>query len=162
MKTNKNTVNSLFNSIQFNSIPKIVSLIALLFILLFSISCSSNEKPTEDNNKERTLSYYAGTWYPQGGSGTYGACLIINSDGSITHIKYKDRYSVYFDKEETIPATSIKRISDTNFTYSFKNPYKPTGVKNAEIWFYNDKLGTVSYYHNYRHEFGVRGFGLYK
>ena len=149
-----------FNSIQFNSIPKIVFLIALLFILLFLISCSSNEKPTEDNNKERTLSYYAGTWYAQGGS--YEACLIINSDGSITHLEFKDGYRVYFDKKETIPATSIKRISDTNFTYSFKNPYKPTGVKNAEISFYNDKLGTVSYYHNYIHESGVGGFGLYK
>ena len=36
----------------FNSILKIISLIALLFILLFSISCSSNEDPNEDRPKD--------------------------------------------------------------------------------------------------------------
>ena len=39
--------------IQFNSILKIISLIALLFILLFSISCSSNEDPNEYRPKDR-------------------------------------------------------------------------------------------------------------
>ena len=75
-KIKKNTVNSLFNSIQFNSIPKIIFLIALLFL----VSCSSNEDPIE-GNKERTLSYYAGTW----GWNNAGIYFIINSDGSITH-----------------------------------------------------------------------------
>ena len=49
----------LFNSIQFNSIPKIISLIALLFILLFSISCKSNENPRKVLYR---LSDIEGTW----------------------------------------------------------------------------------------------------
>ena len=64
----------------------------------------------------------------------------INSDGSITHKKnnvpYGGKYYSFFDKDETIPATSIKRINDTNFTYSFK-----TGIN--EIRFYSDKEGLV-------------------
>lgn len=44
----KNLRNTTVNSL-FNSIPKIVSLIALLFILLFSISCKSNEEPEPFN-----------------------------------------------------------------------------------------------------------------
>ena len=43
-KLDKTAVNSLFNSIQFNSIPKIVSLI----VLLFSISCKSKYASTEE------------------------------------------------------------------------------------------------------------------
>ena len=51
-KIKKITVNSLFNSIQFNSIPKIISLIALLLILLFSISCKSNENPNTEKPQQ--------------------------------------------------------------------------------------------------------------
>ena len=57
-KLKKTTVNSLFNSIQFNSIPKIVSIIALLFILLFLISCSSIEEP----ETEKPPHELAGKW----------------------------------------------------------------------------------------------------
>ena len=117
------------------------------------VSCSSNEDPIE-GNKERTLSYYAGTWDVY----RAGIYLTINSDGSITH---KSNVN-FFDKDETIPATSIKRISDTNFTYSFKNPDKGIGFTNAEIHFYNNITGGVWNYNHHRGEFGMRGRSLYK
>lgn len=45
--------------IQFNSIPKIISLILLLSLLLFSISCKSNENPRKVLYK---VSDIEGTW----------------------------------------------------------------------------------------------------
>ena len=62
-----------FNSIQFNSIPKIISLIALLFILLFSISCKPKQKPEEHSRAE-----LAGTW-----SCNYASSVYIFGDGSL-------------------------------------------------------------------------------
>ena len=80
-KIKKITVNSLFNSIQFNSIPKIVSLITLLsFILLFSISC--NEDPTKVLYK---VSDIEGTWESADTSETF----TINGDGSINFTNLK-------------------------------------------------------------------------
>ena len=108
------------------------------------VSCSSNEDPIEDDNKERTLSYYAGTWvYPS----NHQIYYTIDLDGSITHKRNPHTH----DKDETIPATSIKRINDTNFTYPFKNPYKYNGATNAEIYFYNDKEGWIAWYHGNTH-----------
>ena len=131
-----------FNSIQFNSIPKIISLIALLFL----IGCSSNEDPTEDENKERTLSYYAGTWAYDWGE-YQGIYFTINPDGSITHREN----GKFWDKDETIPATSIKKISNTNFTYSFKNSSKRDGATYSEIFFHENKGGGFWNYSN-RHK----------
>ena len=78
-KIKKFTVNSLFNSIQFNSIPKIVSLIVLLFILLFLVSCSSNEDPNTEKPQQNPEPKYlelAGTWKAYG----YAEDYIINID----------------------------------------------------------------------------------
>ena len=104
------------------------------------VSCSSIEEPIEDDNKEKTLSYYAGTWeYPLNPTRIY---FIINLDGSITH----KGNSPIFDKDETIPATSIKKINDTNLTYSFKNPCKHNGGTNAQIYFISDKECDIRWY----------------
>ena len=94
------TINSLFNSIQFNSIPKIVSLInnhfkiflvALLsFILLFSISCKSNEspKPPEPPKPYTPKHELEGTWigYDKKDTGyeNYELKFTVDSDGNIT------------------------------------------------------------------------------
>ena len=94
----KITVNMLFNSIQFNSIPKIVSLInshfkifliALLsFILLFSISCESNEKPPEPPKPYTPKHELEGTWVGYDKKDTkyenYELKFTVDSDGNIT------------------------------------------------------------------------------
>ena len=74
----------LFNSIQFNSIPKIVSLIALLFILLFSISCKSNENPKNENPKKvlYKVSDIEGTWRNTTASDTF--TISSNGDFNLT------------------------------------------------------------------------------
>ena len=55
----KTTVNSLFNSIQFLKLYlnrfKIFLITLLSLILLFSISCSSNEEPNEEIDKNRLI-----------------------------------------------------------------------------------------------------------
>ena len=75
-----------FNSIQFNSIPKIVSLIVLLFILLFSISCKSKQKPEEHSRAE-----LAGIWDTVGGTAPY---IYVLDDGDVM---YRGPWSKYFD-----------------------------------------------------------------
>ena len=78
----------LFNSIQFNSIPKIVSLIILLsFILLFSISC--NEDPMRVLYK---VSDIEGTWKSTDTSETF----TINGDGSINFTNSKEFTSTQY------------------------------------------------------------------
>ena len=74
----------LFNSIQFNSITKIVSLIALLFILLFSISCKSNENPKNENPKKvlYKVSDIEGTWRNTTASDTF--TISSNGDFNLT------------------------------------------------------------------------------
>lgn len=76
----------LFNSIQFNSIPKIISLIVLLFILLFSISCKPKQKPEEHSRAE-----LAGIWYTVGGTAPY---IYVLDDGDVM---YRGPWSKYFD-----------------------------------------------------------------
>ena len=61
--------------IQFNSIPKIISLIVLLFILLFSISCKSKQKPEEHSKVE-----LVGSW---GTKDNYPSDVYIFGDGSL-------------------------------------------------------------------------------
>ena len=74
----------LFNSIQFNSIPKIVSLIALLFILLFLVSCKSNENPKNENPKKvlYKVSDIEGTWRNTTASDTF--TISSNGDFNLT------------------------------------------------------------------------------
>lgn len=64
----------------FNSIPKIISLIALLFILLFLVSCKSNENPKNENPKKvlYKLSDIEGTWRNTTASDTF----TISSNGN--------------------------------------------------------------------------------
>ena len=78
----------LFNSIQFNSIPKIISLIILLFILLFSISCKSNENPKKVLYK---LSDIEGTWRSTTASDTF----TISSNGDFNLTTSQGNSSLY-------------------------------------------------------------------
>ena len=94
------------------------------------------------------MSYYAGTWnYVFGNNALTGIYFIINSDGSITH----KVNGIYWGEDEKIPATSIKKISDTNFTYSFRNPSKRDGATYSEIFFHENKGGGFLNYSN-RHK----------
>lgn len=74
--------------IQFNSIPKIISLIALLFILLFSISCKSNENPKKVLYK---LSDIEGTWRSTTASDTF----TISSNGDFNLTTSQGNSSLY-------------------------------------------------------------------
>ena len=82
---------------------KIFLIVLLLFALLFSISCKSNEEPNEN-----TLSNYAGTWYDK--DNPADEVIVINSDGSIT-----------INDETTGSAniTDITKNSDTNYSFYY-------------------------------------------
>ena len=78
-------------------------IILLSFILLFSISCSSDENPTS-----RGIGYYAGAWYDR--DNPTDEVIVINSDGSIT-----------INDETTGSAniTDITKNSDTNYSFYY-------------------------------------------
>ena len=97
-KIKKTTVNLLFNSIQFNSITKIISLIALLFILLLSISCKSNENPKKVLYK---VSDIEGTWR----SADTSDFFTINGNGYIDLTTSQGNSSTYisgYDRNQEI------------------------------------------------------------
>ena len=87
----------------FNSIPKIISLIALLFILLFSISCKSNENPKKVLYK---VSDIEGTWRSVDTSETFtisgnGNIDLTTSQGtSSTYIYGYDRNQEILERDE--------------------------------------------------------------
>ena len=89
-KLDKTTVNSLFNSI-----PKIVSLIALLFILLFSISCKSKQEPTEAVIPQE----YSGKYILSYGDGNYNSDFYYKTTSSnciISSEKYNNGAISYY------------------------------------------------------------------
>lgn len=81
---------------------KIFLIVLLLFALLFSISCKSNEEPNEN-----TLSNYAGTWYDK--DNPADEVIVINSDGSIT----------INDVSGATKITDITKNSDTNYSFYY-------------------------------------------
>lgn len=88
--------------------PKIVSLIILLsLILLFSISCKSNEDP---KTEEKTFASYAGTWWGDFGKGVEEALITINTDGSFTILNANTQ----------VPSSAITKSSDTSYTVSYE------------------------------------------
>ena len=79
---NKTSVNSLFDSI-----PKIISLIALLLILLFSISCKSEPlNPTEETYNSLIPKEYSGKYiYNASGNYNYNDYFETTSSNCIIH-----------------------------------------------------------------------------
>lgn len=84
---NENKENYCKFVIQFNSIPKIISLIVLLFILLFSISCKSKQKPEGHSRAELT-----GIW--DVASGGWATQIYVLDDGDVM---YRGPWSKYYD-----------------------------------------------------------------
>ena len=110
-KLKKTTVNSLFNSIQFNSIPKIISLIALLFLLLFLVSCSSNEEPESEPKYLELVGLWTTDTYTWN-KGDSGRSFEVYNNGNIAFI-----YSNYRGSPCT-NYTNTKKIDD-NFDYPY-------------------------------------------
>ena len=136
--------------IQFNSIPKIISLIVLLFILLFSISCKSKQKPN-DNTKYLEL---VGSW---GTKDNYPSDVYIFSDGSLILLnnwnaivgKVADTFDSYphtiklrgtnQDGANKNDAGTVTFYSATNLYFSFDF----NGSKKEDNFYkYSDKLIT--------------------
>ena len=83
-------------------------LIILSLIALFSISWDNKGKTGTEG---RTLSYYAGNWWAKvPGKTDETNIFTINTDGSIT-LKLGSSGS-----EETIPSSSVTRVSNTHYT----------------------------------------------
>ena len=91
--------------------------IILSLIALFLISCDNKNKTGEEEVKEeRTLSYYAGNWWGKAPGATAETNIFtINIDGSLT-IKGDSG-----NPDMPIPSSSVKRVSDTNYTASLSD-----------------------------------------
>lgn len=110
----------LFNSIQFNSIPKIVSLIVLLFILLFSISCKSKQKPEGHSRAE-----LVGSW---GTKDNYPSDVYIFGDGSL----------ILLNNWNAI----VGKVADAFDSYPYTIKLRGTNQSGAN----KDDAGTVTFY----------------
>ena len=121
----------------FNSINKFVLknlkikkiFFALLsFFILFTISCG-NENKTKNEIYERNISYYAGDWI---NSDTKEKIFIINSNGSI------------IVNGENILPKSIKKNSETNYTFKVMPEWINKSSYTFNINFVNDAKGKVN------------------
>ena len=133
MKNNKNYCKfvSQVKSSQVKSSAKIISLIAL-FILLFSISCKSNEKPPEPPTVKHELE---GTWV--GYDKKYELKFTVDSDGNITLSP-----EPYLDKDDLrVPYnyTGKLTVGDT-FNYPFT-----AKVSNYDVYVYYDEEGKLTF-----------------
>ena len=154
------TVNSLFNSIQFNSIPKIISLIALLFILLFFVSCESNEKPPEHPKPYTPKHELEGTWigYDKNHHNSKVE-LRIDGDGNITLSP-----EPYLNKNDLpVPYSYTGKLTvDNAFVYPFT-----ASVSNYLIYYFYDELGMFTFKDssnctaNYMRAAGFKGSGFH-
>ena len=142
-----------FNSIQFNSIPKIISLIALLF----SISCSSNEEP-----KKHSKSELVGTWNNQEQLKRNNFILDIDSEGNLNfncglkdysghHYNYSGKLADTFNYPYTIELTftasshSSTSCKDANNNYLINEIVNLTPKsKTAKFTFTDASTCTVS------------------
>ena len=109
--------------------------IILSLIALFLISCDNKNKTgaEEVKKEERTLSYYAGNWWGKAPRATTETNIFtINIDGSLT-IKGDGG-----NPDMPIPSSSVKRVSDTNYTASHSDG---SGSVNFTFIFTSDTQG---------------------
>ena len=123
----------LFNSIQFNSITKIISLIALLFILLFSINCKSNEDPTEKQPKYLEL---VGSWKNDNYNNIYTFTINNNGDIKLERNGFSHTYSGKIADNFDYPYTTeiVTTIGSTTRigTITFNSASSCTG---SSLWY---------------------------
>ena len=112
----------------FNFKIKKIFFALLSFFILFTISCG-NENKTKNEIYERNISYYAGDWI---NSDTKEKIFIINSDGSI------------IVNGENILPKSIKKNSETNYTFKVMPEWINKSSYTFNINFINDAKGKVN------------------
>jgi len=112
----------------FNLKIKKIFFALLSFFILFTISCG-NENKTKKEIYERNISYYAGDWI---NSDTKEKIFIINSDGSI------------IVNGENILPKSIKKNSETNYTFKVMPEWIKKSSYTFNINFINDAKGKVN------------------
>ena len=112
----------------FNFKIKKIFFALLSFFILFTISCG-NENKTKNEIYERNISYYAGDWI---NSDTKEKIFIINSDGSI------------IVNGANILPKSIKKNSETNYTFKVMPEWIKKSSYTFNINFINDAKGKVN------------------
>ena len=112
----------------FNFKIKKIFFALLSFFILFTISCG-NENKTKKEIYERNISYYAGDWI---NSDTKEKIFIINSNGSI------------IVNGENILPKSIKKNSETNYTFKVMPEWIKKSSYTFNINFINDAKGKVN------------------
>ena len=112
----------------FNFKIKKIFFALLSFFILFTISCG-NENKTKNEIYERNISYYAGDWI---NSDTKEKIFIINSNGSI------------IVNGENILPKSIKKNSETNYTFKVMPEWINKSSYTFNINFINDAKGKVN------------------
>ena len=112
----------------FNFKIKKIFFALLSFFILFTISCG-NENKTKNEIYERNISYYAGDWI---NSDTKEKIFIINSNGSI------------IVNGENILPKSIKKNSETNYTFKVMPEWIKKSSYTFNINFINDAKGKVN------------------
>ena len=112
----------------FNFKIKKIFFALLSFFILFTISCG-NENKTKNEIYERNISYYTGDWI---NSDTKEKIFIINSDGSI------------IVNGENILPKSIKKNSETNYTFKVMPEWIKKSSYTFNINFVNDAKGKVN------------------
>ena len=112
----------------FNFKIKKIFFTLLSFFILFTISCG-NENKIKNEIYERNISYYAGDWI---NSDTKEKIFIINSDGSI------------IVNGENILPKSIKKNSETNYTFKVMPEWIKKSSYTFNINFINDAKGKVN------------------
>ena len=133
--------------IQFNSIPKIISLIALLFILLFSISCKSyeepkpepfNEKPSNEDLTEKQPKYLelVGSWKNDNYNNIYTFTINNNGDIKLERNGFSHTYSGKIANNFDYPYTTeiVTTIGSTTRigTITFNSASSCTG---SSLWY---------------------------
>ena len=112
----------------FNFKIKKIFFTLLSFFILFTISCG-NENKTKNEIYKRNISYYAGDWI---NSDTKEKIFIINSNGSI------------IVNGENILPKSIKKNSETNYTFKVMPEWINKSSYTFNINFINDAKGKVN------------------
>ena len=112
----------------FNFKIKKIFFTLLSFFILFTISCG-NENKTKNEIYERNISHYAGDWI---NSDTKEKIFIINSNGSI------------IVNGENILPKSIKKNSETNYTFKVMPEWINKSSYTFNINFINDAKGKVN------------------
>ena len=131
-------------SSQVKSSRKIVSLIALLFILLFSISCKAKQKPEEHSRTE-----LVGNW-----------CGVITVyDNGFIHHNFGYSYSIGKVDENFYYPYTVTMKQKTGDDYNvigtiIFNSATDCVVNYTKLYYYDYgwKCGDVNFYHNYKRD----------